>query len=261
MSTSPLLPIPPASSSGINAEYGELSPVDVARRLSVMEFDIFKLVRPSEFHKEAWTKKPENARNIRGMIDRFNAITKWVVHCIVTPSKIRIRAKRYKFFIKVAEQLKLMNNFHTLMAVISGINEGPVFRLNHTREEVGKVDMSLYDGFQTLMSADRSYITYRGELTKAMSATPGIPYIGVHLRDCIYMGDGLYEGGIINCKKVAGLWGIIHQIQVFQSCPYSYEPNDKLDSILLNLHSYSMNDLFEISRTNEPKNSNRADIS
>jgi hypothetical protein len=35
--------------------------------------------------------------NIRGMIDRFNAITKWIVHCIVTPNKIRNRVKRYRF--------------------------------------------------------------------------------------------------------------------------------------------------------------------
>lgn len=31
------------------------------------------------------------------MIDRFNAITRWIVHCIVTPNKIRNRVKRYRF--------------------------------------------------------------------------------------------------------------------------------------------------------------------
>jgi hypothetical protein len=29
-----------------------------------------------------------------------------------------------------------MNNFHTLMAVLGGLNEGPIYRLKHTIAEI-----------------------------------------------------------------------------------------------------------------------------
>eukprot|EP01127_Copromyxa_protea_P013416 TRINITY_DN3617_c0_g1_i1.p1 TRINITY_DN3617_c0_g1~~TRINITY_DN3617_c0_g1_i1.p1 ORF type:complete len:848 (+),score=148.54 TRINITY_DN3617_c0_g1_i1:13-2556(+) len=238
----------------------DLQPIEIAKRLCVLEFEIFKDVKPSEFHKEAWAKRPENAQNIRGMIDRFNAITRWIVHCIVTQNKIRNRVKRYRFFIRVAEQLYKCNNFHTMMAVLSGINEGPVHRLNHTKEEVGAKDRAVYDHLQSIMAAEKSYALYRVDLQKAFVNPPGIPYIGVYLRDCTYFGDGLYENGLVNCKKVQGIWGIVQQVQRFQQHPYTFEANDKLDSILGPLSSLPMNDLLAISRQVEPKNAARADI-
>jgi hypothetical protein len=70
------------------------------------------------------------------MIDRFNMITRWISTLVVTEEKLRNRAKRFVKFIKVAEALRQMHNYHTLMAVLSGLNDGPVYRLKFTKDEI-----------------------------------------------------------------------------------------------------------------------------
>lgn len=65
------------------------------------------------------------------------------------------------------------------------------------------------------MSADKSYASYRAALSNAKP--PGIPYIGVYLRDCTYFGDGLKsdDGLSFNPKKLNYLWGVVAQVLFF----------------------------------------------
>jgi len=267
----------PLSASALGAKYDpkqpktidifEFTPLDVAKRLCQLEFEIFKLVKPQEFHKEAWTKKREDALNIRTMIDRFNAITRWIVTLVVTTERIKKRVKRVIFLVQVASALRELNNFHTLMAVLSGISEGPLFRLNFTKAEVPQEVWKTYEAMQTGMSADKSYASYRISLGDALKKPPGIPYIGVYLRDCTYFGDGLksMDGLSVNVKKVKGIWDVVQQIQTFQKHPYVWEGQQQrdlsvLDVELAGLPSVTMDEAFELSRLREPRNAKRPDL-
>lgn len=92
------------------------------------------------------------------------------------------------------------------------------------RHQVGPRDKTVYESLQNILSADKSYALYRVELQKALVSPPGIPYMwvpsrifltshsGVYLRDCTYFGDGLYDDGIVNIKKVLGIWGVVQQV-------------------------------------------------
>lgn len=37
-----------------------------------------------------------------------------------------------------------------MMAILSGLNDGPVERLKHTQTEVGKEDMAIYENLQAV---------------------------------------------------------------------------------------------------------------
>jgi hypothetical protein len=116
----------------------DLSTEEIARQLSLVEFETYSGIQPAEFFGQAWAKEKTHHRapHIRKMIDRFNLITRWITGEIVTVEKIRNRIKRVVKFIKVAQELRNLNNFHTLMAVLSGLNEGPIFRLKFTLAEI-----------------------------------------------------------------------------------------------------------------------------
>jgi hypothetical protein len=68
-----------------------------------------------------------------------------------------------------------MHNYHTLMAVLSGLNEGPVYRLKHTRAEIPQRWAQTFQELQDLMKAEFSYRSYREELANAQP--PCIPYM------------------------------------------------------------------------------------
>jgi len=201
------------------------------------------------------------------MIGRFNCITKWVTTLIITTERIKKRVKKFQYLIQVCMYLKEYNNFQTLMAVLSGLNDGPVIRLTFTRAEVDKELFKTFEALHSCMSAERSYSNYRLQLNEAQRKLPGIPYIGVHLRDCTYFGEGLRSsnGLSVNVKKVKGLWDFLQLIKLFQSHPYVWETNPQeaaksrelsgLDAELQNLPSIeTMDDLNELSRKIEPRN-------
>lgn len=116
----------------------DLSTEEIARQLTLVEFETYAGIQPAEFFGQAWAKEKTHHRapHIRKMIDRFNLITRWITGEIVTVEKIRNRVKRVVKFIKVAQELRNLGNYHTLMAVLSGLNEGPIFRLKFTLAEI-----------------------------------------------------------------------------------------------------------------------------
>jgi len=165
----------------------------------------------------------------------------------------------------LAEALKEISNYHSLMAVLSGLNEAPVYRLRLTRQEVPQKLMEVFTALLEVMSAEKSYGNYRTEIAK--SKPPIIPYIGVYMRDLVYHDEGLKsDDGRINARKLFGILQTVGAIKVFQNSPFSLSKEEKYDS---NLEEYlrvlpgrlSTEDCNERSKKIEPKNAKREDIS
>lgn len=63
-----------------NLDITEWSSVEIARQLTLIEFDIFEKIQPRECLKQAWNKenRQEKAPNIYAMIERTNRVVNWV---------------------------------------------------------------------------------------------------------------------------------------------------------------------------------------
>lgn len=240
--------------------FKEFTPLEVAEALCLIELKGFKTLRAQEFQREAWTKIPADSPNIRNMIKRFNCVCNFVTTNVVLQEKVKNRARIYKFFVAVASHLATFNNYQTMYAILSGLNDGPVERLKHTQAEVGPQDIATYESLQALMAADKSYASYRAALANAKP--PVIPYIGVYLRDCTYFGDGLKsdDGTSFNPKKLNYLWNVIAQVKTFSSADYTFKSNDRLEPILEACPSISNDQMWKLSKEREPKGVLRADI-
>jgi hypothetical protein len=78
-------------------------------------------------------------------------------------------------FIEVAKSLRALNNFHTLMGVVAGLNMAAVSR-NRLKQAWSKVGSLLSQDFaelETLMSPSSSFKNYRHALKQAK--LPAIP--------------------------------------------------------------------------------------
>jgi hypothetical protein len=81
--------------------------------------------------------------------------------------------------ITIAEFLFEMNNFHTLMAILSGMNETAVFRLKKTKSEIPQRYIESWQRMEKFMSGEQNYKTYREALDAIPHSHAHIPYLYV----------------------------------------------------------------------------------
>ena len=89
-----------------SSNFIDFSPTEVARQLTLLEFENYRNIHPSECLNQSWVKKnkAEVSPNIGKMIYRSNIIPFWVATQILTKTeqKIKNRAKMIENFIKIA---------------------------------------------------------------------------------------------------------------------------------------------------------------
>jgi len=238
----------------------------IAKHLCIESFNIFCKIKPNEFFNQAWNnpKYQHNARNLLSLVEQFNSVSKWVASGIVLQDKIRKRTKLLQAFIRIAKCLRDMNNFHLLMAFISGMNNAAVSRLKWTKERLPKTSKQVWESLEHDMQLTGAFKNYRALLTSA--TPPCIPYIGVHLQDLVFIEDGnpdtVGPQKLINWRKCTYYADIIRLIQRFQDTAYSTDlPNHKeFQQLFSQQPQLSDKDLWNRSLKCEPRNATRAEI-
>jgi len=190
--------------------------------------------------------------------------------------KYKERAKLIKKFIELAEHLRDMNNFETIMAVISALNDSPIFRLNASKSAMNPRHLESLQSMDELMSAEGSYVKYRAKLQEALKANqPTIPYLGVYRRDLIYHYDAMSKTKdargetVLDFKRYAQIHQILQEIQTLQQNAYTFVLDPIVAPLLKNLpqpptgmdnDEYKNKVLWELSIQREPRGANKSDI-
>jgi len=237
---------------------------DIARQLTIIDSNTFSLIKPAELLNQAWNK-PElkhRAGNVLYMIERFNQVSSWASSCILMQDNIADRVTNYQKLINVAEHLRVLNNFNSMLAIVSGLNNSAVYRLNYTRAELSEKALKTFDDIMQLMKTENSYRNYREALHNANP--PIIPYLGVYLTDFTFIevGNKDFLGELINFRKREQVAEIIFEIQLYQQGNnlHTLKPHPKLVSLLNQLSVMDDTKLYELSMLREPRNAERTDL-
>jgi len=155
------------------------------------------------------------------MIDRFNALSKWVVQKIVEETDLPSRTSLIQKFIAIAQKLRELNNYHDLMAVLAALSSGPVGRLKQTWQEVDKKQVSALHQLQELMHFKSSYKNYRSALRS--TKPPAIPYIGMYLTDLTFIEEGgpNHIEHRVHFLKKAKVAEVIQEFMLYQKQPHA----------------------------------------
>ena len=120
------------------SQFIDFSDVEVARQICLLEFEDYRQIHPTECMGQSWTKKnkAELAPSIGRMIKRSNTLPVWVATQILaeTDCKIKNRVKVIVKFIKIAMELRKVNNFNAVMEITAGLQLSPIYRLKKTWE-------------------------------------------------------------------------------------------------------------------------------
>lgn len=121
------------------------------------KFHSFQKIQPKECLAQAWNKNKTAAPNICEMIHRTNTVVLWVAHQILENKKEDKRAKAIRKFIKVAHELRKLNNFNGLKEIIGGLRSVPIMRLKKTWALVPKKHLENYKELEKIVSTAKNY--------------------------------------------------------------------------------------------------------
>ncbi|TNN66600.1 RAS guanyl-releasing protein 1 [Liparis tanakae] len=167
------------------------------------------------------------------------------------------RAQVFTKFIHVAQKLRALQNFNTLMAVTGGLCHSSISRLKDTSNLLPPDVTKALSEMTELLSSRSNYINYR----RVYNVCSGfkVPILGVHLKDLISLNEALPDyvnEDKINLSKLEHLYSNIGDLVAIHSCTPPFEANkDLLHLLTLSLDLYYTEDeIYELSYTKEPKN-------
>uniref|UniRef100_A0A673YP97 Ral GEF with PH domain and SH3 binding motif 2 n=1 Tax=Salmo trutta TaxID=8032 RepID=A0A673YP97_SALTR len=192
-----------------------------------MDAPVFKAIQPEELSSCGWNKKEKHssAPNAVAFTRRFNQTTFWVVREILHAQTLKIRAEVLSLYIRTAKKLCDINNLHAVMAVVSGLQSAPIYRLSKTWALLSRKDKATFERLEYLMAKEDNYKRLR-DYIRSQSMNSCIPYLGMYLSDLTYI-DSAYPstGSILENEQRSNLMNNILRIisDLQRSCTYDIQ--------------------------------------
>ncbi|KAJ3444236.1 ras guanine nucleotide exchange factor i-related [Anaeramoeba flamelloides] len=245
-----------------NLSFFDIDEEEIARQLTLIEFEIYSKIRPPELLNLAWSKSKlkHRAPNVINFIKRFNVVSQWAATIILKKKKIRERARTISWFLRIADHLRKLNNFNGVMSIISGLKCSAIHRLKYSFEEISKKYLDINENLSSELSSQASYSKYRNSLRQVNP--PCIPYLGTYLTDLTFIEEGNNDltNGLINFTKRRLCFDVIFEIQNFQHLGYNLQPVQQIRNFLENFKVLDENTMYSISLKLEPRKARRDEI-
>jgi len=232
----------------------DFHPEELARQISLLDQKLFMMILDTEFLRKRFTKAP----SLQQLVRRFNMITKWVSTEVATTPNIKERIKTLSHYIVVAEILKKWNNWHSFMAVISGLCQSPVQRLKQTWKALNPTLHKKFLDFEDLIRPNENFSALREAYTN--SSPPVIYPILILIKDLTFIEDGNVdwrnkEEKILNYEKMRLLGELVSILKNAQYLHYPFTKVPLIQEFLENVfYVDNIHDLTTLSKTIEKTN-------
>lgn len=272
-----------------------------AEQLTRMDVELFKKLVPHQCLGAVWSRRDKSrsheAATVLATVNQFNAVSFRVISSIVNPDlKGSERAAVVSCWIDIAQVLRVLKNFSSLKAIISGLQSNPIYRLQKVWSQVPKEKMELFDELARIFSEDNNQWAQRELLMREGTAkfadTVGhndkqlqkvfqkqnnhtanisfgtIPYLGTFLTDLTMIDTAIPDtigDGLINFDKRRKEFEVLAQIKLLQGAANAYHlPHDTnfdrwFDSILVldDREAYALSCQIEPPTNNSSKDNSK----
>lgn len=230
---------------------------EIARQLTLFEFELFRKIQANECMNQNWTKQNRQTKaiNLNEMIEWFNRFSSFMSFQILKRESANDRAKILSKIINIAAECRKLNNFNGTFELISCTTIRSIHRLKKTWGLLKKNDKQLYEELLEYISNKSNWKFLRNQYNT--SVPPIIPYLGTYLSDLTFIEDANQDfiNSKINFEKRTKISNLIKTLQIYQSSPYHLIIIEDISKFFSNIESVKEQDLNELSSKRE-KNSN-----
>ncbi|GAV05531.1 hypothetical protein RvY_15649 [Ramazzottius varieornatus] len=161
---------------------------DLASQLTLISGALFRDLLPLDLASLNWYNpkmriSPDSQR-VNAITSRFNYDGQWTISEILKQETPRQRAYVLSHFLRLAERLFQLNNFHSSYAVFSALLSSPISRLEQTESHLTKRDREIRDQLSAVFCSDNNWKSFREYQEKA--GYPRLPHIGFYKTDLIH---------------------------------------------------------------------------
>ncbi|XP_066559864.1 RAS guanyl-releasing protein 4 isoform X2 [Amia ocellicauda] len=237
--------------------FDHMEPCELAEHLSYLEFKNFCRVSYRDYQSYVLRGSVRENPALERSVTLCNGVSQWVQLMILSRHTPQQRAQVFTKFIHVAQRLRALQNFSTLMAVIGGLCHSAISRLKDTANLLPPEVTKTLSELTELLSSCSNYSTYR----RVYNECPGfkVPILGVHLKDLVSLNEALPDylaDGNINLAKLQSLYSSVTELLGVQNQTPPFEANkDLLHLLTLSLDLfYTEDEIYELSYAKEPRN-------
>ncbi|KAF2352765.1 Ras guanine-nucleotide exchange factors catalytic domain [Trinorchestia longiramus] len=258
-----------------------------ANQLTRMDMILFRSVLAHQCLGSIWGRRDRSQKNgtggkgsgrgcdaatVTATVDQFNAVSFRVQSTVLLNTELKAtdRAKLLVKWIDVAQELRILKNFSSLKAIISGLQSTPIYRLKKVWACVPKEKCEVYEELARIFSEENNRLNQRELLMREGTAKHAqtahandrhlpkaiekhannplavnhgtIPYLGTFLTDLMMIDTAIPDtvhDGLINFDKKRKEFEVLAQIRLLQgaAAAYQLEPdaqfNQWWDSVLV----------------------------
>ncbi|XP_039073681.1 RAS guanyl-releasing protein 4 isoform X2 [Hyaena hyaena] len=255
-------PPPPLSSPGLGKKrkvsllFDHLETGELAQHLTYLEFRSFQAITPQDLRGYVLQGSVRGCPALEGSVGLSNSVSRWVQVMVLSRPGPAQRAQVLDKFIHVAQRLRQLQNFNTLMAVTGGLCHSAISRLKDSHAHLSPDSTKALLELSELLAAHNNYARYRR--TWAECTGFRLPVLGVHLKDLVSLHEAQpdrFPDGRLHLPKLNSLYLRLQELAALQrQHPPCTANEDLLHLLTLSLDLfYTEDEIYELSYAREPR--------
>ncbi|XP_016277703.1 RAS guanyl-releasing protein 4 isoform X1 [Monodelphis domestica] len=255
-------PLPTPTSPGLGKKrkvsliFDHLQTGELAEHLTDLEFRAFRAITPQDLRGYVLHGSVQGCPALEGSVGLTNSVSRWVQVMVLSRPSPAQRGQVLDKFIHVAQRLRQLQNFNSLMAVTGGLCHSAISRLKDSHAHLSPDSTKILLELTELLSSHNNYALYR----RAWASCSGfrLPILGIHLKDLVSLHQAMPDrlpDGQLHVAKLNSLYIRLQELRDLQAqSPPGGASEDLLHLLMLSLDLfYTEDEIYELSYAREPR--------